>query len=52
MIREEQVLELNRAVEEKVELNTKTEELNPSQGSKTCQKYKTVFNCSYSERQE
>jgi hypothetical protein len=52
MIREEQVLELNRMTEEKIKLDTKTEELSRNQRSKAHQKYKTIFNCSYSEEQE
>jgi hypothetical protein len=52
MIREKQVLELNIRTEEKVKPDTKTEELSRNQGSKASQKYKTVFNCSYSEGQE
>jgi len=52
MIREEQVLELNKSNEEKTKFDTKTEELSRNQGSKASQKYKTIFNCSYSEVQE
>lgn len=52
MIREEQVLEVNRASEEKVDTDAKIEELKQSQRSKASQKYKTVFNCSYCEPQE
>ena len=52
MNRGEQVLELDRIAEEKVKPESDTETPSRNKGSKECQKYKTVFNCSYSERQE
>ena len=52
MNREEQLLELDSRTEEKVKLDTETEELTRNQRSKASQKYKTIFNCSYSEGQE
>ncbi len=52
MITKDQILELDRAAEEEVQVETKTEELSRNQGSKTFLKYKTVFNCSCSEAQE
>ena len=52
MIKQEQVLEVDGIAEEKVKLESETERPSRNKGSKACQKYKTVFNCSYSERQE
>jgi hypothetical protein len=52
MNREEQVLELDRSTEEKVKLDSETENSGRNKGSKACQKYKTVFNCSYTEEPE
>ena len=52
MNREEQVLELDRITEEKARLDSETENSGRNKGSKASQKYKTIFNCSYSEAQE
>lgn len=52
MNREEQVLELDRIAEEKARLDSEIENSGRNKGSKASHKYKTVFNCSYSEGQE
>lgn len=52
MNKEEQVLELDRIAEEKARLDSEIENSGKNKGSKASQKYKAVFNCSYSEGQE
>ena len=54
MNREEQTLELKSTTEEKNKLDSigRAENVSEDEGLRLSQKYKTVFNCSYSELQE
>jgi len=52
--REKQILELNKITEEKAgsELNSTTFNMEKNIGLEISQKYKTIFNCRYTEIKE